>query len=207
MAAVAGSCRRERASQLNPATAQRSDAIDIAQSVLVLVDYQARLLPAIHRGEQSVAVAQALADAARAVGVRVIGTEQNAQGLGPNVDGVKRRCDGTLAKLHFDACTDGLGNEIDAHGPRKHVVLAGCEAHVCLMQTGLGLLRQGRRVWVVEAACGSRRAEDHQLAMQRLEKAGATIVAPEMVLFEWLGSSDHPKFRAVLAIVKAIDLR
>lgn len=186
---------------------QRADAIEVAQSVLVLVDYQERLLPAIDRGEQAMAVAMALADAARALGIHVIGTEQNPSGLGPNIASLKQRCTTTLAKTHFDACADGLGAEIDASGPRKHVVLAGCEAHVCLLQTGLGLLRQGRRVWVVEAACGSRRAEDQRLAMRRLEQGGATLVAPEAVMFEWLRSSDHPRFREVLAIVKAVAVR
>lgn len=186
---------------------QRADAIDAAQSVLVLVDYQARLLPAIDRGDQAVAAAMALADAARALDIRVIGTEQNANGLGSNIEGVKQRCTTTLAKTHFDACADGLGAKIDASGPRKHVVLAGCEAHVCLLQTGLGLLREGRRVWVVEAACGSRRPEDRRLAMRRLEQGGATLVAPETVVFEWLRSSDHPRFREVLAIVKAVAVR
>ena len=86
------------------------------------------------------------------------------------------------------------------------VVVAGCEAHVCLLQTALGLLRAGRRVWVVAPACGSRRSADHALAMQRLSQAGATLVSSEMVLFEWLADCRHPQFKPVLQLVKDVPL-
>lgn len=179
------------------------DAIEAERCALVLVDYQARLMPAIHRGQDVVRGAVHLAQAARVLGIPVIGTEQNPQGLGPNVDAVRALCDTTVAKLRFDACEDALAATIGEFAPRaRQIVVAGCEAHVCLLQTALGLLRRERRVWVVEAACGSRRPADHRLAMQRLQQAGATIVSSEMVLFEWLGTSEHPHFRQVLEIVK-----
>ena len=82
------------------------------------------------------------------------------------------------------------------------MVIAGCEAHVCLLQTALGLLRAGQRVWVVAAACGSRSPADHALAMQRLQQAGAVIVSGEMVVFEWLRSCRHARFKPVLEQVR-----
>lgn len=182
----------------------RADSLQARTCSLVLVDYQARLLPAIHGGESVVRQAVALADAARLLAIPVVGTEQNPAGLGPNVQAVRDRCATTLPKVHFDACADGLGRVLDRHAERRDVVISGCEAHVCLLQTALGLLRQGRRVWVVPAACGSRRPADHALAMERLAAAGATRLAPEMALFEWLGRSDHPHFKAVLALVKSL---
>jgi nicotinamidase-related amidase len=184
---------------MHPAT------VSADRSVLVLVDYQQRLLPAIHRGEQVVAQALRLADVARELGIRVIGTEQNPAGLGPNVESLRQRCASTLAKMHFDACEDGLLETLrgDAHAaPAAEVVIAGCEAHVCLLQTALGLLRAGHRVWVVGPACGSRSPQDHELAMQRLRQAGAMIVSTEMVVFEWLHSCQHPGFKPVLALVR-----
>lgn len=175
-------------------------ALSAARSVLVLVDYQARLMPAIHRAGQTVAEATRLADAAREFGIRVVGTEQNPGGLGPNIDAIRQRCASTLAKMHFDACEDGLLDLLGDDG--AEVVVAGCEAHVCLLQTALGLLRAGRRVWVVAPACGSRSAADHELAMQRLRQAGAVIVSTEMVVFEWLQACTHPRFKPVLGLVK-----
>jgi len=184
-------------------------AINPTGCVLVLVDYQQRLMPAIDRHDEVLADALCLADAARVLGLRIIGTEQNPQGLGPNVPALRERCDTTMAKMHFDACASGLLDLLQAPAdaaqatPLPDVVIAGCEAHVCLLQTTLGLLRAGRRVWVVAPACGSRTTANHTLAMGRLRQAGAGIVSLEMVLFEWLQSCQHDKFRAVLAIIKA----
>lgn len=184
------------------------NAIDAHRSVLVLVDYQHRLLPAIHRGAEAVAEATRLADVARELGIRVVGTEQNPAGLGPNDEAIRQRCDATLAKMHFDACDDGLAGLLPVPGqaPPAEVVIAGCEAHVCLLQTALGLLRAGSTVWVVAQACGSRTAGNHELAMQRLRQAGAGIVSSEMVIFEWLRSCDHERFRRVLSVVKGVRL-
>ena len=81
-------------------------------------------------------------------------------------------------------------------------MLVGIEAHVCLLQTALGLLRGGHRVWVVGPACGSRAPSDHELAMQRLRQAGAVIVSPEMVAFEWLDDCRHASFKPVLQLFK-----
>ena len=183
-----------------------SRKMDAGRDVLVLVDYQARLLPAIHEAERVVEAAVMLADAARAMGVRVIGTEQNPAGLGPNVEAVRERCDVTMGKMHFDACEDDLPAllaEGRPPGVPADVVIAGCEAHVCLLQTALGLLDAGHRLRVVETACGSRRPSDREAAMRRLQGAGATLVSAEMVVFEWLRSSEHPAFRQVLGLVKA----
>jgi len=178
--------------------------IDPHGSILVLVDYQRRLMPAIHRGAEVVAQAVRMADIARSLGIPVLGTEQNPAGLGPNEDAVRQRCDATLAKMHFDACADGLVDLLRVAGdkPAGEVVIAGCEAHVCLLQTALGLLGAGLRVWVVAQACGSRTAENHELAMERLRQAGAAIVSVEMVAFEWLRSCEHERFKPVHKLLK-----
>jgi nicotinamidase-related amidase len=173
-------------------------------SVLVLVDYQQRLLPAIHGAAQVLAQAVRAADVARLLGVPVYGTEQYPHGLGPNDDAVRTRCDVTLPKQHFDACADGLLDLLraDKNSLRGDIVIAGCEAHVCLLQTAVSLLHAGFTVSVMADACGSRAAENHALAMQRLRHAGADIASVEMVAFEWLRSCDHPQFKSVLRLLK-----
>ena len=85
---------------------------------------------------------------------------------------------------------------------RGTIVIAGCEAHVCLMQTAVGLLAAGLQVHVVPEACGSRRPADKALALQRLAAAGAQLLSAEMVAFEWLRSCEHPAFKEMLALVK-----
>lgn len=179
--------------------------LDPARSAVVLVDYQQRLLPAIHRGQEAMAEAARLADCARALGIRVVGTEQNPQGLGPNAPEIQRRCEATLAKRHFDACEDGLADVLRAAGPAAptDVVVAGCETHVCLMQTAHGLQRAGLRVWVAANACGTRNATDHELALGRLRQSGITLASVEMIVFEWLRTCEHERFREVLAALKS----
>jgi nicotinamidase-related amidase len=181
-----------------------TNSIERDGCALVLVDWQQRLLPALDGGSAALERALQLADVARLVHVPVIGTEQNPAGLGPNAPEIRERCTQTLSKMHFDACSDGLlpALQTATARPLRDVVLAGCEAHVCLMQTALGLRRAGLHVWIVAEACASRDPAHHALAMQRLREAGAAIVSVEMVAFEWLRSCEDSAFREVLARLK-----
>lgn len=169
-------------------------------SVLILVDLQQRLLPAIAGGERMVREAVRLASVARLLDVPVIGTEQNPAALGPNLPELKALCDHTLAKLHFDACRDGLVAALPPQ--RRQAIVAGSEAHVCVLQTALGLLLAGYAVTVVTDAIGSRTERNWQAAVARLGSAGVTCATVEMVAFEWLATCHHPRFREVLALVK-----
>lgn len=177
--------------------------LDATRSTLVLVDYQARLMPAIDGHRQVLAEATRVAEAASMLGVASVGTEQNPAGLGPTVEPLRSLCTSTLAKMHFGACEAGLADLLGAPHERPEVVIAGCETHVCLLQTALGLLRLGRDVAVVAQACGSRSAVDRDLGLQRLRDAGALIVSTEMVLFEWLHTCKHPRFKEVQTLIKS----
>jgi nicotinamidase-related amidase len=178
--------------------------LDRDRCALVLVDYQGRLMPALDCGPRAVQEAVFLGRVAQVLGVPVYGTEQNPARLGPNEDAVRALCAHTLPKMHFDATADGLLALLQSTGRAVNmVVVAGCEAHVCLMQTGLGLLAAGLRVAVVPEACASRRPGDKALGLQRLADAGATLFSAEMLAFEWLRSCEDPQFKNVLAHIKA----
>ena len=172
------------------------------RSALVLVDYQSRLMHLLDGGAAALAAGLFLAQVARTLGLPVVGTEQNPQALGPNDPTLRGMCEPTLAKMHFDATADGLLAPLQARAVQQ-VVLAGCETHVCLTQTALGLLAAGLQVAVVPEACASRRPADKALALERLRAAGAQLLGAEMVAFEWLRSCEHPQFKAVLALIKA----
>jgi nicotinamidase-related amidase len=174
--------------------------IDAGSSALLIVDFQARLMPAIHEGEAAVANAKRLLSAAALLEVPILFTEQNPEGLGPTVAGLT---DGhrVFEKQFFDACREP-GFAQGALPDRPTVVVAGCEAHVCVLQTVLGLLHLKRRVYLVRDALGSRRAESKETAISRLVRHGAEIVTTEMVVFEWLATAQHPRFREVLNLLK-----
>lgn len=180
-------------------------------------------MPFIHERETVLLNGMRLARVAQALQVPAWGTEENPQGLGGNPPEMKALCRKTLAKMHFSACADGLvellrpsarqapaGNarSLPKHlqkapvAERNSIVMAGCETHVCLMQTALDLLDEEFDVWVVTDASGSRSERNRDAAFDRLAAAGAELVTTEMVAFEWLRTAEHPRFKEVLSLIK-----
>jgi nicotinamidase-related amidase len=200
--------------------------LDAEESQLVLVDYQQRLMPSIHEAEQVVGNAIRLARIAQLLQVPLWATEENPEGLGGTVEALQALVAGrVLSKMAFDATSvllprlkpasrppqGGNARSLPKHlqkaapapaAGRESVVLAGCEAHVCLMQTALGLLEEEMDAWVVTDACSSRSERNRDAAFDRLAAAGAELVTTEMVAFEWLRDAGHPRFKDVLTIVK-----
>ena len=173
--------------------------LDATRSVLLIVDLQERLLPAIEAGDQVLTHTVWLIGVARQLGVPVLLTEQYPQGLGataPVINALIQPAE-KLEKTHFSAVAEG---NLLSHpaAQRKQWVVCGTESHVCVQQTVLDLLATGREVAVVEEAVGSRQARDKTLALQRMQQLGAQIVSREMVAFEWLHQANTPEFRAVL---------
>jgi nicotinamidase-related amidase len=173
--------------------------LDRERSALLLIDFQARLMPSIEGGPAAVANARRLLDAAALLDVPVLFTEQNPAGLGPTVPDLAPT--GPIVhKMTFDAA--GAPGFLDHLPPERALVVAGCEAHVCVLQTVLGLLAEGRKVFVVRDALGARRTESKETAIRRMERHGAEVVTTEMVVFEWLATCEHPHFRDVVRLIK-----
>ena len=202
--------------------------LEAEESQLVLVDYQIRLMPAMHESAAVVANAIRLARMAAALQVPVFLTEQSPGKLGATVpelgDALGSARARSLAKMQFSAVEEGLGEwlrppakpvqgnarSLPKHlqktasgpGPRDTIVIAGCEAHVCLLQTALDLLEDEFDVWVVTDACSSRSERNRDAAFDRLAGAGVELVTTEMVAFEWLRSAEHPAFKEIQALIK-----
>ncbi|NCQ25678.1 MAG: isochorismatase [Rhodobacteraceae bacterium CG17_big_fil_post_rev_8_21_14_2_50_63_15] len=175
--------------------------IDLAQSHLLVIDFQTRLMAAIPDAPAVVQNARRLITAARRLHLPVSFTEQNPHGLGPTLpDLAPQAGEAVLGKMTFDALrTEPIARHLD---DGRAVVVVGCEAHVCVLQTVLGLLDHDRRVHVVVDAIASRMAGNRDTALGRMERHGAELVTTEMVLFEWLDSADHPDFREILRLIK-----
>lgn len=197
--------------------------LDVDESQLLLVDYQERLMPSIHDHEAVLLNALRLGRMAQMLEVPAWGTEENPARLGENPAELRALCRKTLAKMHFSACRDGLTELLrpparqaqggNARSLPKHlqkapaperntIVMAGCEAHVCFLQTALDLMDEEFEVWVVTDACGSRTERNRDAAFDRLAGAGAELVTTEMVAFEWLRTAEHPLFKDVLSLIK-----
>jgi nicotinamidase-related amidase len=200
--------------------------LDAQECQLVLMDYQERLMPVMLDPAAVVANAARLAQVAALMQVPVIATEQNPSRLGPTVAGLQEALRQararTLSKMQFSAVEEGLGEWLrpevqvpqgnarslpkhlqkPAAAQRQSVVLAGCEAHICMLQTALDLVEDEFEVWVVTDACTSRTERNRDAAFDRLAGAGVELVTTEMVAYEWLRSSEHPAFKAMLQLVK-----
>lgn len=177
--------------------------LERGRAALVLIDLQARLVPAIAQHERVLERALRLLEAARLLDVPVLATEHCPDRIGRSVPALAERLrPGEVhAKRAFSAAgLDGV-TALLASG-RDQLVLAGTEAHVCVLQTALGLRERGAEVAVVTDAVGSRAASDLDLGLARLARAGVAVVSSEMVLFEWLGHADDPAFRAVHRLLR-----
>jgi nicotinamidase-related amidase len=169
-------------------------------AVLLLIDLQERLMPVIADHETIVARAVRLAEAATLLDVPVRATEQHPKGLGSTVPSLAGYPQAVMAKTSFSAAGDPGFAELLPVGT-GHVVVAGVEAHVCVLQTVLDLLAAGRRVAWAADATGSRDPADRTAAIERARQHGAEIVTSEMVLFEWLRDAKHPSFKQVHSLL------
>lgn len=171
----------------------------IETSALLAVDFQERLMPAIHQADETVAHAAWLIRIAQRLGAPVLASEQYPQGLGPTVAALRELLpmEALMTKTHFScAAEQDCMRRIDACG-REQWVIIGVEAHVCVLQTALGLRAAGKEVYLVADAVSSRSPRDVELALERLRTEGVKIVSREMVAFEWLHQAGTDAFRAV----------
>jgi len=178
------------------------DRLTASHGALLIVDAQEKLLRAIDGRDRILINALRLVRAARILEIPVLATEQYPKGLGPTIAELADLIPDRPAKTAFHCLeAPGIAEGLAGAGVR-HVTLAGIEAHVCVAQTALELLRLGYRVQIPADAVGSRFAIDREYALRRLEHAGAVVSTTESALFEWVGGSDHPKFKEISALVK-----
>ncbi len=177
-------------------------------SVLLVVDIQQRLAAAMpeearRRVFRNTAI---LAEAARLLGIPRLLTEQYPKGLGPTEPAVHERLGGSgvrpFEKTSFSCCgAEGFLQGLRAT-ERRQVILAGMEAHVCVLQTALELHAAGLGVYVAEDATCSRDPANHRNAMERLRQAGVAVTNTESVVFEWLRDSRHAQFKAISGLLR-----
>jgi len=171
-----------------------------ATSLLAVIDVQERLLAVMPDASRIVARCARLAQAATLLDVRRTLTEQYPHGLGPTPPVLAAHFPAAPAKMSFSCCgCDAF--MADLVPEVAGVVLAGLETHVCVAQTALDLLARGLAVFIAVDAVASRHALDHDVALRRLEAAGAVLTTSEAVLFEWCRSADHPRFKEVRKLV------
>ena len=170
-------------------------------SLLMIIDVQERLAPAMDDPRQVISNGARLVGAAKDMGVPFIITEQYPKGLGPTMVDVRQEAGEDAAffsKLYFSCVREPeIMRAIEASG-KKQIILAGAETHICLMQTAMDLKEQGYEVFVVSNASSSRDAVQNTMALQRLAHNGIDIVTTEMVVFEWLEKAGADEFKQIV---------
>lgn len=184
----------------------------VDQAVLVLVDLQTRLMPALNEGDHVLERAVLLLRIAHEMGVPVILSEQYPRGLGHTVPALMEVCAASgsntqvIEKTTFscfgdDAFVAALAEAQKTNRSRLYVV--GCEAHVCVAQTVTDALRRSHPVTLVDDAIGSRTESDKRRALEGLARLGADVSGVEAVAFRWLQDAKHPSFKAVSELIKS----
>ncbi|WZO96029.1 isochorismatase family protein [Isosphaeraceae bacterium EP7] len=171
-------------------------------AALLIVDLQGKLLAKIPARDEVVGNAARLIDGAGLLEIPVVATEQYPQGLGPSVAAIADRVAHRLSKTNFHCGEVPELVLLIAERSLRHITLAGIEAHICVAQTALELMRLGLTVQVAADAVASRHQVDYEFALRRLERAGVVVSTTEAILFEWTESSRHPNFKAISALVK-----
>lgn len=174
------------------------------QAVLLVVDMQEKLLPAIAGADRILRSCRRIVRAAQTLGLPVLFTEQYPRGLGRTVPGLAALFGESPAieKTAF-GCFD-CAEFVDAieRTARHALLLCGIEAHICVYQTALQALGRGLDVYLLEDAVGARSDEARQVGLARLHAAGAVPSHTEMAIYELLGAAATPEFRAILPIIK-----
>ncbi|MDJ0934345.1 MAG: hydrolase [Kiloniellales bacterium] len=181
-----------------------SQLLKAKTSVFLVVDVQAGLAPAISNREDILRNIEILGRAAARLGIPVLASEHYPRGLGATVTELDPVIPpaARFEKITF-SCLGARDLREHLEGlDRPQVVVAGCEAHVCVMQTAISLAETGYLTYIVADATGSRKPANAEAALGRMVRAGIEKVTTEMVVFEWLERADRPEFKDLLQLIK-----
>lgn len=172
-------------------------------TLLLIVDVQERLMPAIHGAESVEKNCILLAQAARQLRLPIVVTEQNPNRLGATSNPLREAAGfpSAISKMLFSACTESTLSAIQSSG-RKTILLCGVEAHVCVLQTALDLREREYSVFVARDAISSRTPENAEVGWQRMLGAGVLPTSAESAVFELLKEAGTPDFKALLPALK-----
>jgi nicotinamidase-related amidase len=174
------------------------------ESVAVIVDIQEKLLPHIHDGDIILRNCLRLIEGMKILDIPMIVTQQYTQGLGPTVQPIVKMFPdfSYVEKISFSCCEEPFFNIGIQSSGKDDIILCGIESHVCILQTCIDLLADGKRPVVVEDCTSSRNPLDKKIAIGRMRQEGARIATLESILFELTRTAGNEIFKRISAIVK-----
>ncbi|ELU04580.1 hypothetical protein CAPTEDRAFT_225831 [Capitella teleta] len=175
------------------------------KTVFFMCDMQEKFKPSILYFDDILNVSCRLVDACKILQIPLIVTEQYPKGLGPTCKQLDiGHAVKIVPKTKFSMVLPEVEEELVklCSGDVRHVVLFGIEAHVCIQQTVIDLLKKGIEVHVIADAVSSRSQMNRLFAFERFRQIGATVTTSEAILFQLIGDKDHPHFKAIQGIIK-----
>lgn len=173
------------------------------EAVLLIIDIQERLAPAILKTDEVIKNTNVLIAMAKEMDIPILVTEQYPKGLGCTVPEIEVNLEGAIKfeKNSFTACTEGV---LSAFGKlnRKKVIITGMETHVCVFQTVRDLIKSGYHVVVAADGVSSRTKENYKNGLSLMKDMGAVISNTETILFDLLKISGTPEFKTLSKLIK-----
>jgi len=173
-------------------------------TLALVIDFQARLMPIIRRHERLARNAATFVRGCRILSVPILVTQQYTKGLGDTVPELAEALgEHEFVEKNTFSCyrNEEFRGKLESAG-KKNILVTGIEAHICVQQTVLDLLDGGYNVYVIAGCIGSRFKSDRMYAERRMEKAGAVLTTTESALFEMMVSADHPHRKEISSLVK-----
>jgi len=183
---------------------RHSNILDRDRAVLLVIDYQQKLLAAFKKPDEFLANCVTMIRFAKILKLPIVWTEQYPKGLGPTTDMIKTELAGLepIEKLSFSCFGEPAFVNALTKIPSDQLMVCGIETHICVEQTVLDGIENGYQMQVVSDACGSRKKHDHKMGLRKMEATGAVLTSSEMAMYEIMGGSDAGEFREVLKLVK-----
>jgi len=178
--------------------------IDLKNAIVLAIDFQERVITAMHESEDVIRKTVIFFKGCRILDVPILVMQQYTKGLGGTIAPIKEAL-GEFEYIEKEIFSSYKNEEFKAkleQSGKTEIIVTGAEAHVCVQQTVLDLLDHGYKVYVLVDCISSRFAMDRKFSMKRMETAGAIFTTMESMLFEMLGSANHPRRKEITQLVK-----
>jgi nicotinamidase-related amidase len=178
--------------------------LDRNSAALLIIDIQEKLAAVMKMKDAVIGNCLHLIELSRMLGIPIILTEQYSKGLGPTVEAIRNALPDCrpIEKLTFSCCDEPSFTDAIRQQKKKTLIVTGMETHICILQTSIGLLREGYHVHLVKDAVCSRTKENWKIACEFLRDAGGIITGTETVLFQLLKIAGTEEFKAISKRIK-----
>lgn len=174
--------------------------IERNQTAALVIDYQEKLVPAMHEKEKLIQNSAILLAGLNILGIPMVVTQQYTKGLGMTV---KEITDAVGSEEYIDKITfstfDCVKEKIE---DKKFVIVCGIEAHICVQQTVIDLVAAGYVPVIVEDCISTRKENDKKIALKRMRDEGAVVTTYEAILFELLKVAGTDESKRIQRLIK-----